>query len=228
MMVETVLRAAELCAALYRPGAAADPNFAVYDEGNDDGICWAIAHDADADIVILRGSVTPEDWFDDIQARPYLSRRMGYVHRGFYLGMDNAWTDIRKGLRGKPITVTGHSLGAARSALLTGMMLCDGITPTARVAFGEPKPGFAELATLIAGVAQRSYRNGVNEAHDVVTDLPFTLPRLGLDYVHPKLLTLLPAQPDPNDNSGIFCYHHMDLYLKSLTAAFAGIGDKQC
>lgn len=212
-------RAAELCAGLYGTPTAVPVAFSQIDPGTDDGICWAISREDDVDVIVMRGSMTPEDWLRDSMAAPYMSRRMGPVHHGFYLGLDNAWRDMKLVLRpGSLVAVVGHSLGAARAALLTGIMLDDGYPPAARIVFGEPKPGFAQLADFIKPVPARSYRNGAGENHDIVTDLPFTIPALRLNYVHPAPLTYLECKPDPSDQSGMFVYHHMDLYLAGVSA----------
>lgn len=216
------LRAAELCAASYLANATSPKPFVIFDEGKDDGICWGIVQEDDCDVIVLRGSYTNEDWLRDAMARPYMSRRMGPVHHGFYLGMDNAWTDMKKHLRmDAKYVITGHSLGAARAALLTGIMLDDAWPIEARIVFGEPKPGFSTLAEFIRGIPARSYRNGISDAHDLVTDLPFTIAALGLDYVHPVPLTLVSAPPPVDDVTGLFAWHHSSLYVEALKA-FSG------
>lgn len=214
-------RAAELCVALYGlPLPLSAPvAFDVVDMGDDDGICWALAREADTDVIVLRGSMTGGDWLRDTMAAPYPDRDLGRVHHGFYLGLQNAWDDMKMVLRpGAPVAITGHSLGAARTAILAGKMINDGRVPAARIVFGEPKPGFAQLADFIKGVPCRSYRNGSGDNHDIVTDLPLTIPAFHLNYVHPTPLTFLDCAPDPNDQSGMFVYHHMALYLAGVSA----------
>lgn len=211
------LRAAELCLAVYGADAVTDKEFDVFDEGLDDGVCWAIARAPDCDIIVLRGSVTAEDWVCDILARPFSDRRMGPVHSGFLLGLDHAWSDISRLLRGDvPVIIAGHSLGAARAALLTAIMMDAGRTPARRVAFGEPMPGFPQLADFIRPVPARSYCNSNGAAHDVVTDLPFNIPALRLDYVHPVPRTFVTAAPAIDDSSGMFVLHHMPLYVDAV------------
>ncbi|SIO38681.1 Lipase (class 3) [Bradyrhizobium erythrophlei] len=96
--------------------------------------------------------------------------------------------DLRP-LTGQPVIVTGHSLGAARAAVMCGLMVADGAAPAARVVFGEPKPGLMDFAERIKDVPARSYRNGDALHHDLVTDVPFSFPPL--QYVHPT-----PIVPD--------------------------------
>lgn len=216
----TDYRAAQLCAALYDLPSPASVIFSHVDPGLDDGIFWAIAREGDTDVIVLRGSVTPGDWFRDSMAKPsYLSRRLGPVHTGFYLGMDNAWADMSMLLRhDAPVAVVGHSLGAGRAAILTGIMIDAGRPPAARISFGEPKPGFAQLASFVAEVPAKNYRNTGTSGHDVVTDLPFTIPEFGLNYVHSAPLIDVSGPPDPTDTSGLFVFHHMPLYVKALSS----------
>lgn len=212
----TSFRAAELCAALYGRVTDNPVKFSQIDYGDDDGVCWAVAREGLDDVVVLRGSVTPEDWIADVMAVPYVSRRLGPVHHGFYLGLDNVWEDLQIVLRkGSPTILVGHSLGAARAALLAGFMVTDNRIPTARIVFGEPKPAFQQLADLTKDVPTQSFRCGDGINHDVVTSLPFNIPRLGLLYVHQTTLIDVVTQADPNDQSGMFTFHHIELYMKA-------------
>lgn len=210
----TNLRAAQLCAAIY----TTPTDFPIYDAGEDDGVCWALSREDDVDVVVLRGSVTFRDWLRDFLAvaNPYASRRLGPVHAGFYLGLDNAWTDIKPMLRkGAPLVLTGHSLGAARASILTGVAILDSMPPAARIVFGEPKPGFQQLGDFIGPVPAWSFRNGNGSHHDLVTDVPFTLPPV--DYVHPTKLFSVCAEPEPIHELGIFAWHSIALYVKALS-----------
>lgn len=209
-------RAAELNCAIYgRPAVDAAPiDFWHVDDGDDDGVYWALAREGDVDVVVLRGSVTIQDWLRDVMAvpSPYSSRRMGPVHPGFYLGLTNAWNDMQPILRpGAPIAITGHSLGAGRAFILAAIMVDEGIVaPASIVTFGSPKPGFAPLGELLSNIPARSYRN----KHDAVTTLPFAFPPL--DYVHPVVPIDVVESPLPGDSWGMFAFHHMELYLAAL------------
>jgi hypothetical protein len=90
-----------------------------------------------------------------------------------------------------------------------------------RIVFGEPKPGMATFATILSKLTvSESYcnRSGPLE-HDRVTDLPYTIPALGLDYVHPTTLGFVRGDPPANDPDGIFAYHHCPLYLQGAQSA---------
>jgi hypothetical protein len=209
-MIPTDADIAALCSAVYDgPTAIAWDH---YDLGTDDGCCWAIKRLPGYDVVVLRGSITFQDWVRDFRARPILTR-IGHVHDGFHAGLEHAWADIRNLLQ-QPAIVTGHSLGAGRAAILTGFMVKDGVPPVARVVFGEPKPGFADLAQLISAVPGRSYRNGDNVHHDLITDLPFSFPPL--EFTHPTPIIPACSPPPANDSYGAFSWHHMPLYVAAV------------
>lgn len=216
-------RATELCAALYGRITDTPVKFSLIDYGDDDGVCWAVAQEGEDDVVVLRGSVTPEDWLKDVMALPYASRRLGPVHHGFYLGLDNVWNDLQPVLRrNAPTILVGHSLGAARAALLAGFMVTDNRSPVARIVFGEPKPAFQRLADITKDIPTRSYRCGNGQEHDAITDLPFTLPRLGLLYVRQSILIDVPGEAMPNDPFDMFTFHHIELYMKATKEAAHG------
>jgi hypothetical protein len=179
------------------------------------GICWASKRVENVDVILLRGSVTFWDWFKDFLAlaTPFGHETLGPIHQGFGLGMDRAWRDISDATKG-PYIVAGHSLGAGRAAILTGIMLESGITPLKRVVFGEPKPGFARLKEYIAGVPGFSYRNGDTHAHDLVTDVPITF--LLEEYEHPTPLIEVLATPAADAPNGVFKWHSMGLYATAL------------
>jgi|SRR5579871_2507186 len=203
---------AGLCASIYGHGAPVAWDH--YDAGDDDGVCWALKRLDGVDVVVYRGSADLGDWIEDFRALP-IATRIGTVHNGFHAGMEHAWADARVLLR-QPAIITGHSLGAARAAVVTGFMIKDGLAPIARVVFGEPKPGFADLAALVASVPGRSYRNGDGTHHDLVTDVPLTLPPA--DYLHPTPIIPVCAKPAPDDPWGPFSFHHIELYQAALAA----------
>jgi hypothetical protein len=93
-----------------------------------------------------------------------------------------------------------------------------------RIVFGEPKPGGAAFSALLAGLDESvSYCNRSGPLqHDRVTDLPFAIPLLGLDFEHPAPLSFVRADPPDSDPYGIFAWHHSALYLQGARAALQG------
>ncbi len=168
--------------------------------------------------MVFRGSITLQDWIDDLRALP-IPTRIGHVHAGFFSDMEKIWREIKPMLT-QPVVVTGHSLGAARASVLCGLMKSDGVIPARRVVFGEPKPGLLDFAQFISDIPSASYRNGDKVHHDYVTDVPLTMPPL--QFVHPTPVDIVPAEPSPGLFStwGIFAYHHIQLYEAAVTALF--------
>lgn len=204
---------ASYCGLIYKPTAIIS-GFDRFDGGLDDGVCWAIKKLPGYDLIVFRGSITPQDWIADLRALA-LPTRIGHVHAGFYSGMENVWSDLRP-LVTQPTIIAGHSLGAARAAVLTGLMVADGAAPAARVVFGEPKPGLLDFAQFVKDVPARSYRNGDATHHDLVTDVPFSFPPL--QYVHPTPIVPVRCRPQGDEfaDLGVFAWHHIELYETAL------------
>lgn len=209
---------AALCNGLYAYPGSATIDWDHREEPDDDnGICWAMKHLGTVDVIILRGSTTPQDWVRDFEAvaDPFTHSALGPVHPGFLAGIEDAYAAMKPLLRADVI-VCGHSLGAARAAILTGLMVDDNHAPRARVVFGEPRPGFAPLAKLIASVPARSYRNGNGILYDLITEVPIAMgPE---NYVHPCPLTHVCEEPGPDWTKqwGVFAWHAMPLYLAAV------------
>ena len=89
--------------------------------------------------------------------------------------------------------------------------------PSLLFCLGEPRPGFKKLWDVIlgTGVEYRSYCAGDANGHDLVTDVPFTIPPLEM-YCHGAPLIHLESKPAPNDEWGLFRYHHATLYRSAL------------
>jgi hypothetical protein len=211
-----------LCAAIYDATALVDPSWDHFDLGADDGVCYGLKKLDGCDVVVFRGSITLQDWLRDLFVLPLPTlipelTRIGHVHAGFFLGMEKVWGELRP-LITQPVIVSGHSLGAARAAILTGLMVKDGRPPIARVVFGEPKPGLSDLAALIEAIPARSYRNGDALHHDVITDVPMTLPPM--QFVHPTPIVPVCAEPTGGlfAQLGAFAYHHIQLYEAAVAA----------
>jgi hypothetical protein len=212
-MMPTDALIASYCGMIYKPTAIIS-GFEHFDAGLDDGVTWALKKLPGFDLVVFRGSVSLQDWIRDFRAIAVPSR-IGHVHVGFFSGMEHAWADLRP-LVNQPVIVAGHSLGAARAGVMCGLMVADGAAPVARVVFGEPKPGLMDFADRIKGVPGRSYRNGDDLHHDLVTDVPFSFPPL--QYVHPTPIVPVCCRPNGDEfaQMGAFSWHHIELYETAL------------
>jgi hypothetical protein len=211
---------AELCLGIYAYAGSTPITLDHFDDGEDsDQICWGVKVVDGIDVLVLRGSATFEDWRRDfdVWVTPFGHLKIGPVHPGFLLGMDQVLEEYRQAARGT-LFVAGHSLGAGRASILCGLAIAGGIMPVGRVVFGEPRPGFQQLANLIAPIQQsRNYRSGKPGTfeHDFITDVPYYLGPY--QYVHPTALLDISALPPPLDMWGIFSYHHMQLYAQALS-----------
>jgi hypothetical protein len=170
------------------------------------------------DLVLLRGSLKFEDWVRDLMAiaNPFTHSQLGPVHPGFLLGMPEAWAEIKAKSKG-PFAIAGHSLGAARAAILAGLMSIEGLRPSKMFLFGSPKAGFAPLAERVRGLECESFRNGNALHHDLVTDVPVSC--RAEEYVEPFPLTTVIAPPASGDSWGFFAWHHLELYRQAVAHA---------
>jgi Lipase (class 3) len=211
----TVLQSVDLLLALYAGGDAWKTFDFVEPGSGDHDVCWALKRTAGVSVVCLRGSATFKDWFRDFDAAiPWPHKGLGPVHPGFMLGMTEAYAEIQKHIAG-PVVITGHSLGAARAAILAGLFILDGNKPLAKFVYGEPKPGFKQLASVCSEIPMSlSYRNATPNGHDLVTDVPLTFPPE--EYVHSDVLTDVCAPPPANDEWGPLAWHHLQLYRQGL------------
>jgi hypothetical protein len=207
------------CVGLYNYSGQPSVNWDHVDAGEDDDVCWAVKRVGEVDIVVLRGSATLEDWIRDADAMaitPATHPVLGSVHAGFYAGMEKVCEEVLA-RNPKNLIITGHSLGGARATILTALLKANGKPPLARVTFGEPRPGFAELADYLEDVPGRAYCNG----NDYVTKLPFSITGM-FPYVHPTPLIAVAAAPAPGDPWGPFAPHHSQLYAEALKTINTG------
>lgn len=207
---------AMLCAAAYSPAYVWD----WWEDGPaHDDVAWGIKRVDDVTIIVFRGSTQFIDWRRDLDtwAEPKVSHpQLGPIHDGFFAGMEDAWARVQGHIKpGEPTMFAGHSLGAARANIMTGLAVVDGIAPARKVLFGSPKSGFQQLADITSKVPGASYRNGNSVAHDPVTDVPYYVPPL-LAYVHDRPLQTVCYPPTPGAELGIFAWHHIGLYVKAL------------
>jgi hypothetical protein len=93
------------------------------------------------------------------------------VHTGFSVALDQVWPDILGLARehGKPVVITGHSLGGALEALCGARMAVAGVDVQAIVTFGQPRVGNRDFVRLMQPLEWRRYVH----LSDIVTRVPF-------------------------------------------------------
>lgn len=198
---------AKLCAQIYTEPASSWDNVWQADD-----IYLAHVMMEGVDIIVFRGSRTLADWLRDLDALPHKHPLLGWCHGGFLRYMDLVFEEVMS-VVGRNIVVTGHSLGAARASILTGLLLAHGSEVEARVVFGEPRPGFNQLRTIIqqSRCQSRSYRN----LEDPVPTVPVALGTL-LRYVHPSEPLRLDESPVETIRQDLMRFHAIELYVRAL------------
>lgn len=187
---------------------------------DDDGVYWALKRLPTGErLLIMRGSVTLLDFERDAEATVKDDVLLGPVHAGFVRGVYKAWTEAKAIIGTAPWIAAGHSLGAARACLIAGYGVVTYHPPVRCVRFGEPRPGMQRLADILAHVPGASYRTADADGHDIVTDVPFSLPPT-FPYVHPSPLIDVVAHPAADDPWGPVRYHRWSCYVEGLKGNF--------
>ena len=203
----TALQCVETCQALYS-GSAFDRLFTF------DSVVVGVQFMPDnQDLVVFRGSVTPEDWLRDADAVPSWDDTLGYCHAGFLEGVHDVYQEIVGAVRpGASVTFTGHSLGGARARLVAALFAANALPVAQLVVFGSPRPAFRKVSDIInkpGAMKHSSYRN----RQDVVP----TMPPGWIGYVHPDIAIAIDSGAPidgelfegPED-------HHIALYVRAI------------
>ena len=208
-MLPSDLDLARLCAA-----SELNPTgFDFIDDGAETGVWVGIKHLPDTDVIVFRGSISIEDWWRDAHAEMISLPHIGLVHSGFAENMVATYQKIN-GMTKKSRIITGHSLGAARACIYSGLLTqYFGGDPAKIVIFGCPRPGAQGLVDALADVPITSYKN----RHDPVTDVPLPAPP-EFPYVHVRPQIAVDGMVDfslgaPWDD------HHIVNYCKGLENA---------
>lgn len=212
-MLPADLDLARLCASSESDAAGFD----FIDAGAKTGVWFGIKYVDGYDIIVFRGSLlfsggklTP-DWLRDFNSRMILVDKLGDVHAGFYEQMPEVYQLIQPRLRGLPVVITGHSLGAARAIIYSAI---SPIRPVRIVIFGCPRPGTQRLADIFLNDDITSYKN----RHDPVTDVPVFVP-LEFPYV-PATSQYARVDGMVDFNLGPpWADHHADNYVKGIENA---------
>ncbi|MGK2894483.1 lipase family protein [Klebsiella michiganensis] len=206
-----------------------------YLSGNDDidghhirTACYGfVAHNAAGEyVVVIRGTAGTREWVDDAKFRLKVPDApfQGKVEDGFYniYRSMRYWPADREGdmplaagiaalVGTRPLTVTGHSLGAALATYLTlDLAASERCTQVALRAFASPRPGDGAFAT---GFAKNvgDYQV-INYRHDAVPKLPL------IGFTSLPDVRLLDTSAQVTIAGGKTCSHHLISYIALLDA----------
>lgn len=204
-----------------------------YLSGNDDidghhirAACYGfVAHNAAGEyVVVIRGTAGAREWVDDAKFRlktpdaPF----QGKVENGFY----TIYRSMRYRPAGRegdmplaagiaalagtrPLTVTGHSLGAALATYLAlDLAATERCAQVALRAFASPRPGDSAFAAgFVKNVGDYQV---INYRHDAVPKLPL------MRFASLPAVRLLDASPQVTIAAGKTCSHHLISYIALL------------
>ncbi|WP_419687301.1 alpha/beta fold hydrolase [Burkholderia theae] len=105
----------------------------------------------------------------DLDAHPIDVIGVGQVHHGFWSAWGAIAVDVLAAIDGRPVTLVGHSLGAAIAIMAAAAMVVGGRPPAAVYGFEPPRVSTNDsVASLLAKVPLNLFKNG----NDIVPDLP--------------------------------------------------------
>jgi len=161
------------------------------DIGKADSASRAIVRQTAAGLVVaFPGSDNIDCWGADFDLGPLSVPGVGNVHQGFWQSWQAIAADVIAAIGEQPVTLVGHSLGAALAIMAAVSLTLAGKPPAAVYGFEPPRvsPDLS-VRTLLTKVPVHLYKNG----NDVVPDLP-------PDWNQAALLKHIgtPALPFPN------------------------------
>lgn len=179
------------------------------DIGKADSASRAIVrHTASGLCVAFPGTDNLDCWLADLDIEQIDVAGVGKVYRGFWQAWDAISLPVLAAVAGTPVTLVGHSLGAAIAVMAASAMTVGGNPPAAVWGFEPPRvsPGLGVRA-LLAKVPLHLYANG----NDIVPSLPPgghhaallthigkpSLPILNIeDHLLSHVIPALPCAPD--------------------------------
>lgn len=143
--------------------------------------------------VAFPGSNNLPSWLADLNAIPVPVPGVGDVHRGFWGAWQAIAPEVAAAIGTQPVTLVGHSLGAALAIMAAVSLTLAGHPPTALYGFEPPRvsPNIG-VRTLLAKVPMHLYKNG----NDVVPGLPLGWQHAGLLAHIGTALLPIPNVPD--------------------------------
>lgn len=124
---------------------------------------------ADGLCITFRGTDDLASFAADFDIAPLDVPGVGTVYSGFWRAWEAMELDVLAAAAGQPVTLCGHSLGAALALCAAAAMVVGGNPPAAVYGFEPPRVGVdMGIRTVLASVELHLYVNG----NDLVPDLP--------------------------------------------------------
>ncbi|WP_321950944.1 alpha/beta fold hydrolase [Burkholderia cenocepacia] len=146
----------------------------------------------------------------DLDAHPIDVIGIGQVHHGFWKAWGAIAVDVIAAIDGRPVTLVGHSLGAAIAIMAAAAMVVGGHPPAAVYGFEPPRVSTnGSVGAVLAKVPLNLFKNG----NDIVPELP-------LDWHHAGAIRQIgrPMFPFPNVTD-----HAIARVIVALTAESAAV-----
>ena len=140
------------------------------DIGVADSASRAIVRHTDAGLVVaFRGTDDLASFAADFDIEPLDVAGVGKVYSGFWKAWEVISLPVLAAVAGRPVTLVGHSLGAALALMAAAYMTVGGNPPAAIYGFEPPRVGVdAGIQVVLAGVPMFLTKNG----NDLVCDVP--------------------------------------------------------
>lgn len=161
------------------------------DIGIADSASRAIVRHTDAGLVVaFRGTDDLASFAADFDIEPLDVPGVGTVYTGFWRAWEAMELDVLAAASGQPVTLCGHSLGAALALCAAAAMVVGGNPPAAVYGFEPPRVGVdTGIQAVLSGVPMFLTKNG----NDIVCDVP-----PGGNHAAPLTPIGKPALPWPN------------------------------
>ncbi len=117
-------------------------------------------------MVAFRGTRSLNNWITDFD----VEKNKEGLHKGFIYATESLLPQIIPIIKDKQVILTGHSLGAAMSAI-AGIRLKDICNIKEIVNFGQPRIGNQSAVDLLKGIKWTRFKNG----KDLVVDVPLEI-----------------------------------------------------
>lgn len=135
-----------------------------------------LVHGGEGLYLSFRGSQEAADWLANAKFLPSINDLGARVHTGFVEALDEVWAEIEPLVAAArvPVTVTGHSLGAALASLAALRLFGAGHKVAAVYTYGQPRTGHASFGRIYdSALGSITYRL-VNHI-DLVTRVPLLI-----------------------------------------------------